>query len=316
VHVNTFNHEALLYGDDEEFLAATMPPVTRALDRDDAVLAALSPRGIDLLRSELGPEAAAISFADIQEVGRNPARIIPIWRDFADANAGPGRRPLGIGEPIWAGRTAEELVECHLHESLLNNAFDDGPVWDLLCPYDTASLDPEVIAGARCSHPRVAEEGAVRQSEAFRPLAIDRVFAGELDEPPARARRLTVTPHNLSEVRRAVSDLGASVGLDDGRIADLMLAVTELASNSVRHGGGEGLLLAWEANGAVLCEMRDTGCFRDPLVGRRRAHFSDPGGRGLYLVNSVSDLVQIRSGEGGSRVRIQVSPAPERAAVH
>jgi anti-sigma regulatory factor (Ser/Thr protein kinase) len=316
VHVNTFNHEALLYADEEGFLAALVPHVTRALDRDDAVLAALTLRGIDLLRSELGAEAGAVAFADIQEVGKNPARIIPVWRAFADANAGPGARPLGIGEPIWAGRTPEELVECHLHEALLNKAFDDGPVWDLLCSYDTSALDPEVIAGARCSHPHVAADGAVQQSEAYRPLAIDHVFAGELEEPPAGARRVAVRPDNLADVRRAVSDLGASVGLDDERIGDLMLAVSELASNSLRHGGGEGLLVAWEEKGSAMCEMRDSGTFSDPLVGRRRAPVSAPGGRGLWLVNTVSDLVQIRSGERGSRVRIQVSPAPKRAAVH
>ena len=54
-------------------------------------------------------------------LGHNPARIIPAWRDFADAHAGPIR---GIGEPIWPGRGADELVECQLHESLLNVAFD------------------------------------------------------------------------------------------------------------------------------------------------------------------------------------------------
>ena len=314
--MNTFNHEALLYADEDEFLAATFPHVRRALDRDDAVLAALPPRNIDLLRSELGPEAGAVAFADIQEVGRNPARIIPIWRDFADANTGPDSRPLGIGEPIWAGRRPDELVECHLHEALLNKAFDDGPAWDLLCPYDTSSLEPEVIAGARRSHPGVAADGAVHQSEEFRPLAIDHVFAGDLDEPPAAATRLAVRENNLSEVRRAVSDLGASVGLDDERIGDLLLAVSELASNSVRHGGGEGLLVAWQERGSVMCEMRDAGSFSDPLVGRRRADLAASSGRGLWLVNSVSDLVQIRSGERGSKVRIQVSPGPERAAVH
>src|SRR6185437_16379793 len=95
-----------------------------------------------------------VRFVDIREVGRNPARIIPVWRAFVDELGGDG--PVrGIGEPIWADRTPDELVECHLHESLLNVAFSDDPDFWLVCPYDDLALAPDVIEEMGRTHPAV-----------------------------------------------------------------------------------------------------------------------------------------------------------------
>ena len=62
-----------------------------------------------------------------------------------------------------------------------------------------------------------------------------------------------------------------------------MLAANEIATNSIRHGGGEGTLLAWIDGDAVVCEISDEGQITDPLVGRRRPPADAAGGRGLWL---------------------------------
>src|SRR5919112_168321 len=93
------------------------------------------------------------------DVGANPARIIPAWRDFVAGHDLANRRARGLGEPIWAGRTPAELVECQRHETLLNLAFAGVPAWWLLCPYDTTSLGTEVMEEAWRSHPFITEGG-------------------------------------------------------------------------------------------------------------------------------------------------------------
>ena len=55
--------------------------------------------------SALGDAARGVQFADMHQIGRNPARNIPAWRDFVDRNVAAGRGVRGIGEPIWAGRS-------------------------------------------------------------------------------------------------------------------------------------------------------------------------------------------------------------------
>ena len=72
-----------------------------------------------------------------------------------------GRRLRGIGEPIWADRSPDELVECQRHEALLNLAFADAGDFWLLCPYDVDALDPDVIAEAHHSHPAVVADWRV-----------------------------------------------------------------------------------------------------------------------------------------------------------
>ncbi len=77
------------------------------------------------------------------QLGSNPARIIPAWRDFLDEH--PGTPVRGVGEPIWGGRRPAEIVECQLHEALLNVAISPAtPLW-LRCPYDATQLAESVL---------------------------------------------------------------------------------------------------------------------------------------------------------------------------
>jgi anti-sigma regulatory factor (Ser/Thr protein kinase) len=93
-------------------------------------------------------------------------------------------------------------------------------------------------------------------------------------------------------------------GLDGKGTEELVLAVNEVATNSVVHGGGGGILRVWEEDDALICEVDDGGLFDKPLAGRQLPDYADTSGRGLWLANQVCDLVQMRSFGGGSAVRI------------
>jgi anti-sigma regulatory factor (Ser/Thr protein kinase) len=248
-----------------------------------------------------------VQFFDVCEIGANPARLIPAWRRFVAACDAGGKRVWGIGEPMWAGRSAAEIAECHRHEALSNIAFADVPALSLLCPYDTAALDPEVIAGARCTHPTVFEGGMRRASPEFVGLdAPAGSFADPLPEPRALARTLAFGTDELTEIRRLVERRALAAGLVRERREDYVLAVNEIATNSIRHGGGGGVLRIWREPGLLICEVTDTGRIDDPLVGRRQPGGAQIGGYGLWLSNQVCDLVQVRSGPAGSTVRVHM----------
>lgn len=86
-----------------------------------------------------------------------------------------------------------------------------------------------------------------------------------------------------------------------------MLTVSELATNSIRHGGGEGSLRLWVEEGTLLCEISDRGLISDPLVGRVGPALEQPSGRGLWLVQQLCDLAQVRSSpQDGTRVRVHM----------
>jgi anti-sigma regulatory factor (Ser/Thr protein kinase) len=271
------------------------------------VLVMVSAAKVGLLRSALGGEADRVAFADMAEVGANPARIIPAWRDFVAGNDVERRPARGIGEPIWAERTPAELVECQRHEGLLNLAFAGVPAWWLLCPYDTEALGPDVLAEAWRSHPFVSEGGVAMGSAPYRGLEETAApFAAPLPEPPAEAPELGFGPGSLAGLRALVAERAAEAGLDPARAADLVLAVDEVATNSLRHGGGRGALRIWREDGALVCEVRDGGRIEDPMVGRERPAPDRDGGRGLWMVNQLCDLVQMRTFPSGVAVRMHL----------
>lgn len=302
----TFRHEALLYDGEVGFLTGTLPFIREGVAAGEPVLVVVSAAKIGLLRAALGGDADRVAFADMAGVGANPARIIPAWRDFVAVTDG-GRHARGIGEPIWAERTPAELVECQRHETLLNLAFAGVPAWWLLCPYDTRALGPDVLEEAERSHPYLSERGAARESSGYRGLEqAAEPFAAPLPDPPTPPAELGFGPGSLVGLRELVSRQAAAAGLGPGRAADLVLAVDEVATNSLRHGGGRGTLRVWPEDGALVCEVRDAGRLQDPMAGRERPTSERDGGRGLWMVNQLCDLVQLRSFPDGAAVRLHM----------
>ena len=300
-----FHHEAVLYAGEDDFAARLLPFIREGVARDESVMVATSAGKIERLRSGLNGESDSVRFVDMAELGRNPARIIPAWREFAEA--GEGRPQRGIGEPIWAGRSDAELTECHHHESLLNLAFAEGPELSLLCPYDVEALSDEVVERAMRTHPFVDEEGSAASEEYEGPDSAPSPFSGPLSPAPGSTASLGFDLEELEAVRTFVTSWAEEQGLERPHAQDLMLAMHELTANSVRHGGGHGTVRVWRDGDAVVGEVSDRGRMRaTPLAGRAMPDDTTEGGRGLWIVNQLCDLVQIRSVPGGSVVRVRL----------
>ncbi len=303
-----FRHEAMLYAGERGFAAGALRFLREGAARDEPALVVVSPAKIALLRLALGEDAENVRFEDMGRIGGNPARIIPAWAAFV-REAGAAGRPLrGIGEPISTERSQAELFECHRHESLLNVAFDtaDAPDFRLLCPYDTAALAPAVVAYARCTHPLVQDaQGHVRTSAAFHGLeAAAAPCTAPLPLPPVGAQTIPIMPAGLVSLRAAVARRAMRAGLAQKRREDLVLAVDELATNSIRHGGGAGTLTIWETSSALVCEVTDRGRLDHPLAGRVLPEPGQIGRYGLWLVNQLCDLVEQRTLPRGNLVRV------------
>lgn len=297
-----FQHEALLYDGPDEYLAGTVPFLRAGIDSGQEILVAVGPKQTDLLQRELGAMVARIRFVDMREVGRNPATIIPLWRDFVDAAAGAPVR--GIGEAVWASRSDAALEECRRHESLLNLAFDGGARFDLLCPYDAVSIGDEILEKVAHSHPCLNREGH-REPSAIYEADPDH-FGGGLPAPGSPPETFEFEVSGLGEVRRRVAAAAEEAGMNPREVADVVTATSELGANSVMHGGGSGTLRLWSDEERLLVEVEDRGRMEDPLSGLVRPRVSQEGGRGLWLANELCDLVQIRSGEQGTTVRLHV----------
>lgn len=124
----------------------------------------------------------------------------------------------------------------------------------------------------------------------------------------------------LHVLRKTVLAAAKAAGMPRDRAADVMIAVHELATNSVRHGAGTGRLRMHAIEGHLFCRVSDGGSAR--TAGDERG--CDPGeqswpvesGHGLWLVQQVADLVSVVSGPGGSEAIAVFSVAGSGADLH
>ena len=233
----------------------------------------------------------------------NPARIIPAVMTYARQQTG---RPVScVGEPIWPGRTAAEMLEATRHEALINLAFRNSPV-TFVCPYDSAGLPGWVMADAASTHPAVVTDGKATASASYLgPSDLPPRCNRALPRPPARAEPLGYRD-DLGPVRSFVLSRAKHAGLTPPRIPDLVLAISELAANTLRHTDGGGTVQVWRSREEVICQVADAGQITDPLIGHRTPPDERAGGYGLWLVNQVCDLVQARTGRAGTTIRLHM----------
>ena len=266
-----YTHEAFFYAGAAEFMAGTLPFIRAAADARRADPRRARHREDRRAARRAGRHAR---HGDVRRHGRGRRQPGPHHPGLAGLRRSPcptGPPLRGIGEPIWAERSAAELVECERHEALLNVCFArsatsscSAPTTPRACPPRSsprpAATIPSSPAAAR---PRPATPTrAPTSSRALRPAAAGRARR--------RAQSLWFDAAGCAGSARSPSRHARQALADADAIADVVLVVHELAANSIRHGGGEGTLSIWRSDDGVVCEIRDSGRIEDPLAGRVR----------------------------------------------
>lgn len=296
-------HSALIYRDESELLAATVPFVLEGLDGAERVLAVTTPNSAEALMRALGRRAAEVEFRDSADWYLLPSHTLLSYERYIEQSDRP--RVRVIGEVAWNGGSPAPMEEWIRYESIINVTFASQPV-TFMCPYDVRALPEEIVADARRTHPDLAHDGALRPSEEF----VDTTaLLRELDADPLPSPRTPVSTclidRDLRAVRGFIIDQVRRAGVRGKAIQDAFLAVQEVASDVV----GRGTVRAWVDAGELLFEVRDDGTgIGDPLVGQLA---SDPSQRseprGLWLARLLCDLVEVRSTDRGLVVRLHIS---------
>ena len=294
------SHLAFLYRDASEYLEHVLAFIREGLARAEPVLAALPGDLGWRLRADLGAADRQLAVADVNELGRNPARITLALGTFAGEHAGQQVRI--VTEPLWPARTDAETAEVMKHEALvqLSAAAVNGQI---LCAYDASRLSPARIDGACHAHPEILERGRRRPSSGYG-AGTGPSREAELPPPPASAEFIAYDSQ-LRPVRALARSYGERAGLSTDRCADLVLAVSEIAANTLAHTDGGGTVQIWTSGHVVVCQVHDGGRITDPMAGRKRPPPDAPG-QGLWVVNHVCDLVEMRSGPAGTTTRLHI----------
>jgi anti-sigma regulatory factor (Ser/Thr protein kinase) len=299
----SLSHLAYFYDDERDYLSYLSAFALAGLRNGEPVFVAVPGRKAPLLRERLGAESHLLRYGAIAETGRNPARLIPELRAFIDEHR--GQRVRYLGEAIWPGRSAAELCEATRHEALLNLAFASSAA-TIVCPYDVGALAPSVVGWAERTHPAFLRDGRTQSAADYAGRGvIPDECEDPLPAPPAHAQVLGYET-SLRPVRELVTSHGAALRMDGERITNMVIAAGEITANTLRHTGAGGTFWVWHTGEEIICQVRDQGWIADPLAGRRRRP-PEGSGHGLWVVNQVCDLVEIRTSRAaGTIIRLHM----------
>jgi anti-sigma regulatory factor (Ser/Thr protein kinase) len=296
-------HEAVPYSSPAHLVERLAPQVAAAVSAGDPVVAVLDDTTCEQLRKTLGPDSDAVDFQDPHEVHRMPAFTVAVrWARTSRRITNPDGRALVVGQQM------DEIDRGPQHWARLDigvNVATAGLPITVLCPFadDVAHL-PTVHA----THPLLSTAKGSEPSPGYR-----QPEESVLDYPPPPppdlgppVAELTFVPDDLVELRHLVVGVAGAVGLDTDRVADTVLAVNELASNSVEHGPGWGRLRLWSDAG-VIAEVADAGRLTLPFPGMTMPPPEGARGRGLWLASELSDSLEVWSESGSTVIRVQMS---------
>jgi anti-sigma regulatory factor (Ser/Thr protein kinase) len=291
-----------MYRGEAEFREAVLDFVRKAAAAQEPVLVALPGSHLATVRDDLSEVASGSRFEDIEEVGRNPSRLLAMIEDWILDHDGHARV---VSEVVWPGRSYAETIEGLRHEALVNQVLGDSPA-TILSPYDAEQLDEATLAGAEMTHPTVVEHGRRRPSTSYD----DSVTVALADQWPLESPPGTVSEHRLQgslrDLRQAVAGDPMLGSLTDAQRSDLVFATNEAATNAVRHGDQSCTTRLWHDGRGIVSEVSFDTSLEDLMAGRRRPRVDATDGRGLWLINQVCDLVELRSGQSGTTLRMHL----------
>ena len=302
-------HQALLFDSPEQFLAAAVPFITDGVHRGDTVLAVTTSDNTRLLREQLNGAADQVTFLEPAGWFDSPGRTLDAHHRRIDALADDSAFLRVIGEPVWAGRDDLETSEWGRYESIVNVALADSRAW-VMCGYDSRTLAGAIVEDARRTHPRLAVGTASEISADFTEPAS---YYASRDTPlvpyPVTGVEWIPIHPDLAPLRQFVAEHAARLGVDADRIDDYVLAVNEIATNVLRHGGGKGEARIWATDRRVVCEITDTGTATGNFLGFLRSDPRSERGHGLWIARQICDLLEMRTGPAGTTVRLHLRRA-------
>lgn len=295
-------HEALMYRDEAELDAALRAFLQDAAAAGEPVLVALPGARLEHVRHRLGGVIADARWEDAEQVGRNPSRLVAMIEEWVASHDGRARV---VSEAVWPGRSHAEAMEALRQGALVSHALA-GTGATIVSAFDAQHLDEDILAGVEMTHPTVIVGGQRRAGAAY----ADPLSTASGEHWPLDAPRGPVSEHpldgSLVELRRAVAEDPVLGSLTADRRSDLVFAINEAASNAIKHGHDTCTTRIWHDGDEVVSEVSSASRIDNVMAGHHRPAADALQGRGLWLINQLCDLVEIRSGTSGTTLRMHV----------
>ena len=281
-------------------------PMNRLVSRADVLVSAQSPDlAATALIARYRPDDGTV---ELVGAGHPPALVV--------SPEGKTRFVTAPGIPIgWPGAGSDEVVSFTLERSEILVLYTDGLVEatkDILDGLEALAAAASDAAGypagplARALVER-ALSGAMRSDDSLA-LVLRRRTPAAGSRPSSGPFEYRFSPNAVTVplARNLFADWLEHLDIDEPDAEDLLLTVSELCTNAVRFGSGEPgslLVTAWPEDDALVVEVSDDG---HGFEWKPVDDVPDPEadeGRGLFLVNTLVDAVDVQRRDDRTVVR-------------
>ena len=301
-------HTALTYRTTDELVGVLTPLVGKWLSGSDRVIVSLEPGRLDALRSELGTDAEHVWWSDASRRPPHPARRLRVIHEVVEDERHLGHGHVRfVGERSFPAGMPELVAEWERFDVVLDDALAGAPL-TVVCTFDLTTAPERALEHVGATHPMLGVDPALPSTEYRRSADVLDVPSALPPLPPAASHLGgRVSPAHARTLVRDV--LGGARGHVSVMQAadDLTVAVTELVTNAWQAGARSIDVWCWRSRGEIGVQVDDDGRgLRAPLAGYRRPAAGAAGGRGLWIVRQLADLVEIAYDGRGTRVRARI----------
>jgi len=299
-----YDHAAVHYGGDQELLAVAVPFLEGGLAAGEPTLVSMEPERAELVRDAL-PPSARVEYLSTSDLYARPAAAIKSYRELLAGFVAGGAAGIRIFGEIPSAAIDTSWDWWARYESAVNHAYGEFPLRSM-CAYDTRTTPRHVLDDVARTHPFVATAGGGHHTNTgyVDPLSF-------LTDPRPMTRlpiegtapRAELADPRPSDARRAVLAT-APVDLPAAEVDDLVLAVSEIVDNALRHGRPPVRVRIWAGAGQMVVSVHDAGPGpADPFAGLLPAD-RVVGGRGLWIAHQICSEVTLHRDETGFTARL------------
>ena len=308
---HVYQHDLALYESPEQLVAVAAPFLRAGLAAGEAAVIAIEDSCARSLLDAIGGDDGVVVVERNGVYGTRTPAAITAFRKLAQERVQAGHPRVRVVGDTDFGPTARAWLEWQRYEAVINRALHPQPLWGL-CVYDVRRLPDQVVEAGLHTHPHlVGEQGRRPNPDYVEPA--DYLRSLPVPVEPLEATEPLLQVDDVSDfigLRHAVGERLAGLGGDPDRVEDLHLAIDEMSSNAVRHGGLPVQLRLWASADRVVCRISDRGPgMDDPFAGYGPAHGADlsRGGMGLWLARQLCDNVDVIDAGEGLTVRLSTA---------
>ncbi|OXM60916.1 sensor histidine kinase [Amycolatopsis vastitatis] len=299
-----YEHAAVHYASDAELLAVVVPFLAGGLAAGEQTVVSLEPDRAELVRAALAPSPGT-HFLPAGDLYARPAAAIKSYRELMAGFVAGGAAGIRIVGEVPRAAIDTSWDWWARYEAAVNHAYDEFPLRSV-CAYDTRTTPRHVLDDVARTHPFLATPGGGHRANAgyVDPLSF---LAGPRPVTPDPIEHTTpladLTDPQPSAARRAVV-AADKTDLPAAEIDDLVLAVSEITDNALRHGRSPVRLRIWADREHMVVTVRDAGRGpADPFAGLLPADRPE-GGRGLWIAHQICSQVALHRDDTGFTVRL------------